>query len=326
MPGWRAGAAAALIAAACCMTAGAASAQDYPTRTITLVAPFPPGGGNDTLARIVAAKLTDALGQQVVVDNRAGAAGVIGTRAVAKAAPDGYTLLLANSSTLGMNPNLYANPGYDVRKDFTPIGLFASMAMGLLTHPDFPAKSVGELVALAKAEPGKHNLGTSAVGSGSYLAAELFKATTEVDMTLIPYKGVAALTNDLVGGHVKVAITVLPPALGSIQAGKLRALAVTSRTRLPLLPDVPTADQSGLPGFEFVLNYGLVAPAGTPPSVIARINRELRTLVNAPDVKARIAAEAGSPLVSTPEEYVADIERDDKKWGPLIRKLGLKVN
>jgi tripartite-type tricarboxylate transporter receptor subunit TctC len=318
--------AAAFLAAACCVVAAASSAQDYPSRTITLVVPFPSGGGNDTLARIVAARLTEALRQQVIVDNRAGAAGVIGTRAVAKAPADGYTLLLANSSTLGMNPNLYANPGYDARHDFAPIGLFASMALGLLTNPVFPANSVADLVALAKAEPKKHNLGTSAVGSGSYLAAELFKATTEVDMTLIPYKGVAALTNDLIGGHIPIAITVLPPALGNIRAGKLRALAVTSRTRLPLLPEVPTAEESGLPGFEFVLNYGLVAPTGTPRPIIAAINRELRALANAPDVKARIAAEAGAPLTSTPEEYAADIERDDKKWGPLIRKLGLKVN
>jgi tripartite-type tricarboxylate transporter receptor subunit TctC len=318
--------AAALFAAASCISAQPLAAQAYPNRTITLVAPFPPGGGNDTLARIVAARLTDALGQQVIVDNRAGAAGIIGTRAVAKAAPDGYTLLLANSSTLAMNPNLHANPGYDPFKDFTPIGLFASMAMGLLTTPDFPATSVAELVARVKAEPGKHNLGTSAIGSGSYLAAELFKATTETDITLVPYKGVAALTNDLIGGHIRIAITVLPPALGNIQAGKLRALAVTSRTRLPLLPDVPTADESGLPGFDVVLNYGLIAPAGTPRAIVVRLNRELRALINLPDVKERIAAEAGTPLASSPEGYTADIERDDKKWGPLIRKLGLKVN
>lgn len=319
-------AAAALVAVACCMPAGTAAAQDYPTRPITLLVPFPAGGGNDTLARIVAAKLTVALGQQVIVDNRPGAAGVIGTRAAAKAAADGYTLLLANSSTLGMNPNLYANPGYDARRDFAPIGLFASMALGFVTHPTFPAKSVGELVARAKAEPGKHNLGTSAIGSGSYLAAELFKAMTKVEMTLVPYKGIAALTTDLLGGHVPVAITALPPALGNIRAGQLRALAVTGPTRLNLLPDVPTAPESGLPGFEFVVNFGLVAPAGTPRGIVNRINRELRALVNLTEVQVRIAAEAGTPLTSSPEEYAADIERDDQKWGPLIRRLGLKVN
>jgi tripartite-type tricarboxylate transporter receptor subunit TctC len=190
--------------------------QDYPSRTITMIVPFPPGGGNDTLARIVAGKLSAALGQQVVADNRPGANGVIAMRSAAKAAPDGYTLLFANSSTTSINPALYASVGYDAHQDFAPIGLLASMSIGIIVKPDFPAKSVAELIALAKKAPGTLNIGTSPPGSGSHLSAELFKARTGIAATLVPYKGAAALTNDLLGGHVPVAFSVLPPALGNI--------------------------------------------------------------------------------------------------------------
>jgi tripartite-type tricarboxylate transporter receptor subunit TctC len=315
----------AMAALLCGMVAGSAAAQDYPGRTITLVAPFPAGGGNDTLARIVAGKLGTALGQQVVVDNRPGANGVIGMRAVAKAAPDGYTLLFANSSTTSINPALYANVGYDVRNDFVPIGMIAQMGIGIVANPSFPAKSVAELIALARKEPGKLNIGTSPPGSGSHLSAELFKATAAIDVTLVPYKGAAALTNDLLGGHIPVIFSVLPPALGNIQAGKLRLLAVTTPKRMSLFPEVPTASEAGLAEFEAVLRYGLLAPAGTPPAVIARLNRELRALAEAADVRERIAQEGGEPLASSAADYAAEMVREDARWGPLIRRLNLKV-
>jgi tripartite-type tricarboxylate transporter receptor subunit TctC len=303
-----------------------AAAQDYPGHTITLIVPFPPGGGNDTVARIVAGKLSAGLGQQVIVDNRGGANGVIAMRAAARAAPDGYTLLFANSSTTSINPALYANVGYDAHKDFAPIGLLAAMGIGIIARPDFPAKSVAELVALAKAKPGSLNIGTSPPGSGSNLAAELFKARAGIDVTLVPYKGAAALTNDLLGGHVPVIFSVLPPALGNVQSGALRVLAVTGGSRLGLLPDVPTVAESGLSGFEAVLKYGLLAPAGTPKPIVERLNRELRTLVASDDVKARIAREGGITLTSSPEDYAADILREDALWGPLIRSLNIKVD
>jgi tripartite-type tricarboxylate transporter receptor subunit TctC len=290
-----------------------------------MIVPFPPGGGNDTIARIVAGKLSAALGREVIVDNRGGANGVVAMRAAAKTAPDGYTLLFANSSTTSINPAMHANVGYDVHKDFAPIGMMAAMGIGIVVKPDFKAKSVAELIAMAKAAPGTINIGTSPPGSGSHLAAELFKARAGIDVTLVPYKGAAALTNDLLGGHVPVIFSVLPPALGNIQSGALKALAVTNKTRLPLLPDVPTTVESGLPGFEAVLNYGLLAPAGTPAPVIARLNRELRTLVQAEDVKARIVREGGVTLQSSPEEYAATIVREDAQWGPLVRSLNLKV-
>ena len=314
-----------LLAALPAASAQDAPKQDYPARLITLVVPFPAGGGNDTMARIVAGKLATALGQQVIVDNRGGANGIIASRQVARAAPDGYTLLFANSSTTSINPALYANVGYDARKDFAPVGLFTASSIGIIVNPSFAAKSVADLIAIAKREPGKLNIGTSPPGSGSHLSAELFKAQAGIEVTLVPYKGAAALTNDLLGGHIPVAFSVLPPALGNIQGGKLRVLAVTGTTRLRLLPDVPTVAESGLPGFDAVLRYGLLAPAGTPRPIIDRLNRELRALVTADDVKERIASEAGVPLASSPEEYAAEIEREDGIWGPLIRKLDIKA-
>ena len=308
-----------------CAGVPGALAQEYPTRTITLVVPYPPGGGVDAMARIMADKLSAALGQQVIVDNRAGGSGLVGTRTVARGTPDGYTLFLGHTGSLSINPSLYANPGFDPRKDFAPIGLIAAMPVALIAHPAFPATSVGDVIALARKDPGKLNLGSSAPGTGSYLCSELFKAMAGVDMAIIPYKGTAALMNDLLGGHVPVAFGVLPPALGNIQAGRLRALAVTSSARFSLLPNVPTVAESGLPGFEAVLHYGLLAPAGTPRPIIERLNKEVRAAVGLEDVKKRIHSEGGDPLTSTPDEYAADLDREETKWSALIRKLGLKV-
>jgi len=314
-----------LAAAAAFFLNGPSDAQTYPARTITIVVPYPPGGGVDTLARIVADKLSAALGQQVIVDNRGGGSGLVGTRSVIRAAPDGYTLMLGHTGSISINPTLYANANFDPRKDLTAIGLIASMQVALIAHPSFPAKSVADVIAMAKKEPGKHNLGTSAIGTGSYLTAELFKSLAGVEMQLVPYKGTAQLMNDLLGGHVPVAFGVLPPALGNIQSGTLRPLAVTGPQRFSLLPDVPTATESGLPGFESVLHYGLVAPAGTPKPIVERLNKELRVLVNTDEVKKRINQDGGDPLTSTPEEYAADIDREETKWGTLIKKLNLKV-
>ena len=302
-----------------------ASAADYPDRVVTLVVPYPPGGGVDAMARVVAAKLSDAFQQQVIVDNKPGAGGTLGTRLVAHAAPDGYTLLLGHTGTLSIDPSLYVHAGYDPRKDFAAIGLVASMPVALLANPSFPAKSVAEFISLAKKEPGKLNLGTAPIGTGGYMSAEHFKSVAGIDVAIIPYKGSAPVINDLLGGHVPVALSVLPPALGNIQAGKLRAIAVTSKKRFSLLPDVPTFDESGLPGFEAVLHYGLLAPAGTPKEIVDKLSAELRKLVDTDDVKKRIHFEGGDPLTSTPAEYAADIDKEETKWGGLVRKLGLKV-
>jgi tripartite-type tricarboxylate transporter receptor subunit TctC len=316
---------AAVVAAVAIFFFGAAAAQDYPTRTISLVVPYPPGGGVDAMARVVAEKLSATLGQQVVVDNRAGGSGLTGTRAFIKSPPDGYTLFLGHTGSISINPSLYANAGFDPRKDFAPVGLIASMPVALLAHPSFPAKTIGEVVTIARKEGSKFNIGTSAVGTGGYLSAELFKAITGVDAAIIPYKGTGQVMNDLLGNHVPIAFGVLPPALGNLQAGTLRAIAVLSPTRFSLLPDVPTANESGLPGFESVLHYGLLAPAGTPRPIIDRLNAALRALVETREVKQRILAEGGDPLTSTPEEYAKDIDSEETKWGTLVRKLNLKV-
>ena len=290
-----------------------AQAQDnYPSRTVTLVVPYPPGGD-------------DALGQQVIVDNRAGGSGLVGTRSVIRSAPDGYTLFLGHTGSISINPSLYANANFDPRKDFTPIGLIASMPVALLAHPSFPAKTIGEVVALAKQQGGKLNIGTSAVGTGGYMTAELFRSITGVQAAIIPYKGTAQLMNDLVGGHVPVAFGVLPPALGNLSAGTLRAIAMIDSRRFSLLPDVPTSAESGLPGFESSLHYGVLAPAGLPRPIVDKLNAAIRTLVNTDDVKKRINNEGGDPLTSTPEEYAKDIDLEERKWGALIKKLNLKV-
>ncbi|MBR1209032.1 tripartite tricarboxylate transporter substrate binding protein [Bradyrhizobium sp. JYMT SZCCT0180] len=300
-------------------------AAEFPARSITLIVPYPAGGGVDAMARVVAQKLSDAFRQTVTVDNRGGGGGTIGTRAVARAAPDGYTLLLGHTGTLSINPSLYTKLGMDPRKDFAPIGLVASMPVALLAHPSFSAKTVAETIALAKKEPGKLNIGTSPVGTGGYMCAELFKAESGIDAAIIPYKGTAPVMNDLLGGHVPVAFGVLPPALGNIAAGQLRAIAVTSKARFSLLPDVPTFDESGMPGFEAVLHYGLLAPSGTPPEIVELLSAELRKLVSDPEVQKRIRLEGGDPLASTPAEYADDIDKEEKKWSKLVHQLGLKV-
>ena len=300
-------------------------AQDYPTRTVTLVVPYPPGGGVDVLARVFAERLSGELGQQVIVDNRVGGSGLVGTRTAIRSAPDGYTLFFGHTGSISINPTLYVHAGFDPRKDFTPVGLFASMPVALLAHPSFPAKTIGEVVAHAKKEGGKFNIGTSAVGTGGYLSAELFKSVTGVQATIVPYKGTAQLMNDLLGGHVPVAFGVLPPAMGNLSAGTLRGVAILDKRRFSLLPDVPTSNESGLPGFESVLHYGLLGPAGMPRPIVDKLNAAMRKVAATDEVKKRINNEGGDPLVSSPEEYAADIASEADKWGTLIRKLNLKV-
>jgi tripartite-type tricarboxylate transporter receptor subunit TctC len=303
----------------------ASHAEDYPARTVTIIVPYTPGGGVDAMARIIAQKMSESLHQSFVVDNRAGGGGTIGYRLVARAAPDGYMLFLGHTGTISINPGLYADLGMDPRKDFSPIGLIASMPVALLANPSFPAKTVADVIALARKEPGSFNIGTSAVGTGGYMCAELFMSEAGVKATLIPYKGTAPVMNDLLSGQVPIAFGVLPPALGNIQAGKLRAIAVTSKKRFSLLPDVPTFDESGMPGFEAVLHYGLLAPFGTPPDVVNKLGAELQKLAVDPQVQERIHLEGGDPLTSTPAEYARDIDVEETKWGSLVRKLNLKA-
>jgi tripartite-type tricarboxylate transporter receptor subunit TctC len=298
--------------------------QTYATRPVTLVIPFPPGGGNDALGRMVADKMSKSLGQQIVVENRGGAGGTIATRAVARSAPDGYTILLAYTGTLAINPSLYANPGYDPRRDFAPIGLIAGLPSVLVVHPTLPVRSVAELIAFAKARPGRIDY-AFVPGTVGHITTELFASTAGIDFTRIPYKGNGPAMTDLLGGHVAMMFLSILPVLEHVRAGTLNALAVTSATRSELLPEVPTIAQAGLPGFSAVIHYGLLAPLATPRDVIGELNMALRDALSADDVRARVAAEGAVSLPGTPADYAADIDAEETRWGALVRKLKLKV-
>src|SRR5262249_41372621 len=254
---------------------GAAAAQDYPNRPITLVVPFPPGGSTTIVARIVADKLSEALGQQIVVDNRGGAGGTIATRAVSKTAADGYTILLGYTGTLAIGPTLYPSAGYDPRKDFDAIGLIGHAPNSLVVHPSFNVQSVKDLIAYAKANPGKVNYGSAGVGTVSHVSGVYFASAAGIEITHVPYKGTGPALTDLLGGHIPMAFAPIPATHANIAEGKLRGLAVTSAKRSSLLPDVPTIAEAGVPGFEASLYYGLVAPAGTPRPIGAKLNETL---------------------------------------------------
>src|SRR6476660_4988659 len=295
-------------------------AEEYPSRTVSLVVAFPAGGGVDTVGRVIAQKLTDALGQQVIVVNRPGAGSVIGTRDVARAQPDGYTLLL-----LVTGAGLPENPGYDMAKDFAPVGLIASVPIVIMSNASVPVKTLSQVIALAKKEGDKITVGTQPAPTLNYFGAEQFKAMTGTKITIVTYKGTGPLTNDLVGGHVMLAFNTLPPAIGNIQTGALRAIAVGSPQRMAAIPDVPTIAESGMPGLEIVQYYGLVAPAGTPQPILARLNNELRAIVTSDEFKKRIVADGGGPAPSTPEEHASNMAREEGKWNAMIKKLGLKL-
>jgi tripartite-type tricarboxylate transporter receptor subunit TctC len=302
-----------------------ASAQDYPSRPITLVVPYAAGGGNDVMARTVADKMSRSLGQQIVVDNRPGAGGNIATRQVAKAAPDGYTLVIGGTGTLAVNPTLYANAGYDPRKDFAPVGLIGESALIVLVHPSLPARSIPELIALAKQEPGKLNYASAGVGSGIHLGWILFEMMADVKLTHVPYRGTGPALTDLLGGHVAMYMSSLPSAIGLVRDGKVRALAVTSAKRSAAFPDVPTVAEAALPGFEVVLQYGIVAPAGTPAPIIAKLNAALREALASPDTIERMAKDGTEPRPTSPEEYATAIDREETKWSAVVKKAGVKA-
>ena len=318
----------ALVAAICAtLGIGPADAQQYPNRPITLIIPQPPGGSNDIMARAVADKLSASLGQQVVVENRAaGGSGTVATRQVAHgASPDGYTILLGYTSTLATGPSLFRNAGYDPRKDFAPIGLIASAPALLLVHPSLPVRDVKDLIAMMKSSSEPFQVGTPGTGTVNYLAAVLFAEQAGVKAQYIPYKGSNALATDLIGGHVKVGFNPIPVSRAALESGLIRALAGTSLKRSTAFPDLPTVAESGLPGFDAVLNYGLVAPAGTPAPIIERFNKELRAALATEEVKRRLHQEGAEPMPTTPAEHAAIIDREETKWSTLIKSIGLKA-
>ena len=314
-----------VFVAALIVAAAPALAQDYPTRPITLIVPYAAGGGNDVMARIVADKMGAALGQPIVVENRGGAGGSIATRAVAHAPADGYTLGLGGTGTLAIDPTLYPNVGYDPRKDFAPIGLIATSALVVLVHPSVPAKTIPELIALAKQEPGKLAYASAGVGSGIHLGAELFAYMAGIKLTHVPYKGSAPALTDLLGGHVQIYFSSLPPAIGLVQDGKVRALAVTGPERSKIFPDLPTVAEAALPGYAAVLHYGIVAPARTPKPVVDKLAAALSTAIASPDVARKIATDGAEIMGMTPAEYAADIDREEAKWSEVVRRSGAKA-
>jgi tripartite-type tricarboxylate transporter receptor subunit TctC len=303
-----------------------AAAQDYPSRPITIVVSTAAGGGNDIMARVIGERMSRILGQQIVVENRPGAGGTTATRQIAKSAPDGYTLGLGNTGTLAQGPAFYTNAGYDPTRDFTAIGLIANAPVMIVVHPDVPAKSLQELIALAKREPGKLGYGSGGAGTPNHLVGAMFSNAANVSLIHVPFRGAGPAVAALVGNHVAMMFAGLPSVIGNIKSGVLRPLAVTSLKRIAALPDVPTAAEAGLPGFEAAQRYGLIAPAGLPPAITAKLSAALREALTSDEVKTRIDAEGAEPLPSTPEDYVKDIESEWVKWSKVVKDAGVTAN
>jgi tripartite-type tricarboxylate transporter receptor subunit TctC len=304
---------------------GPAVAQTYPTRPITLVVPFAPGGSASTAARSVADKMGEALGQQIVVDNRGGAGGTVATRAVAKAAPDGYTILVVTSATVGTSPSLFQNVGYDPRKDFEPIGLIAATPNLIAVHPSFPARSLTELIKIGKETAEPIAYGSPGTGTLNHLTVELLAYRTGMKVSHVPYKGAAPALNDLLGGHIGVLISAIPNAHSHILAGTIYGLAVTGAKRSGLLPNLPTFAEAGLPGYDVPLRWGLAAPAGTPRAIVEKLNSALNAALATDEVRQRLAVEGAEPEPTTPEAYAGIIDREVTMWSDLVKAAGIKA-
>ena len=315
----------ALAGLLCLGGAGLAQAQDYPTKPVRFVVPFAPGGTTDVLARLLGEKLSVSLGQQFVIDNQAGAGGNIGTAQVAKAEPDGYTILMGTVGTHAINQSIYPRLPFDPIKDFAPITLVATVPNVLVVNPEVPANSVAELIALAKAKPGELNFASSGNGSSIHLSGELFKVMAGVDMVHVPYKGSGPAVIDLLGGQVEMMFDNLPSSAPHIKAGKLRPLGVTSKERSPTLPDVPTIAEAGVPGYEALSWFGVLAPAGTPDAVVARLQEEIAKALADPAMQARFAELGAVPVGDTPAEFAAFIGTETAKWADVVQKAGITL-
>src|SRR5687768_7987761 len=303
-----------------------AAAQSFPAKPIRVIVPSPPGDGSDVVARLIGEKLAAAWGQQVVVDNRPGAGGRIGTELAAKAAPDGYTWIMGNAGSHGINGGLYRNLPYDLEKDFAPITQIMRAPNALVVSPSLGVGSVAELIALLKKNPGKYSYGSGGNGSSAHLSAELFKSMAGVDIVHIPYKGATLALTDLIAGNVVMFMGNLPPAMGHIKAGRIKALAVTTPARSKFVPELPTVSESGLKGFETVAWFGLIAPAGTPADVITRTREEVARITHTPELRARIESLGGEPVGNTPQEFATIIRADIAKWRRVVDAANIKVD
>jgi tripartite-type tricarboxylate transporter receptor subunit TctC len=316
-----------LVIAACttALTAVVAGAADtYPVKPIRLIVPFPPGGPADALARMVGDRLSASLGQSVIVDNRPGAAGNIGMELAAKAAPDGYTLVLAPAGNLTVNPSLYRNVPYDVARDFAPVTVIAAVPNILVVNPAVPAQDLADLIRYAKANPGRLNYSSPGSGSGAHLAGELLKSAAGIDVVHVPYNGIAPAVTAVIAGDVQLMFAGAPSALPQVNGGKLRALAVASPKRIVAAPALPTLDESGLPGFDVTSWYSIVAPAGTPPAVIERLQREIARALDNPDIRAKLAGLGAEPIGNSPAEFAAMIKSETAKWSKIVKDANIK--
>jgi tripartite-type tricarboxylate transporter receptor subunit TctC len=301
-------------------------AQDaYPSRPVRFILPFPPGGGTDILGRIIAERLSANLGQPVVIENRGGAGGNVGAEAAARSAPDGYTIVLVAPS-LAISPSLYSKLNYDPVKDFAPVSLVATVPNVMVTHPSVPAQTLQEFIALARLRPGGMNFGSGGSGTSNHLAGELFNIVTGTKLVHVPYKGVNLAMNDVLSGQIHLVVIGVPAAAPHIKAGRLRGLALIAPQRAPAVPEVPTVAEAGLNDFEVTTWYGVLAPAGTPRPIVARLNAELVKIMHSPDTRERLAAMATDPLTSTPEEFSAYLREEIAKWAEVVRKANLKAD
>ena len=306
--------------------ASAVAQSAYPSKPLRLVSPFPPGGVVDTVSRVVAQKLSESLGQPVVVENKVGAGGNIAAEFVSKAPPDGYTLLMGSIATHAINLSLYSRMPYDAERDFLPVSLAATNTNLVVVNPSFPAGSIAELIVYAKANPGKLNYGTAGAGTAQHLAGELFKTTAGIDMVHVPYKGAAPAINDLLAGQIPLMFVDISISLPHVRAGRLRALAVTAGKRIPQLPEVPTVADSGLPGFEVNAWFGVFVPAGTPREIVNRLNADMVRGLAAPEVRERLVALGVEPVTNTPEQFAAFVKSEITKWGRIVRISGAKAD
>ena len=301
-------------------------AQDFPTKPIKLIVPFPPGGPNDIIARVVASKMQELIGQPVVIDNRGGAGGVIGTDAVAKAEPDGHTIAITSAGALAISKSLQEKVPYDSLKDLKPVTLVAKVPELLVVANNVPASSMKELLALAKSRPGKMNFASTGPGSMPHLAGEMFRITADIDIVHVPYKGAAPAVNDIIGQQVEMVFLDIPVLLPQVQSGKVKPIAIGSRERAASLPDVPTTGEVGLPQIEAENWYGMVAPAATPPSVIARLHKVTAEALKAPEVKEKLASQGAILVGNTPEEFAAYIQSEIDKWAKVAKAANIKPN
>lgn len=314
-----------LLILLCLLVPGFAAAQDYPSKPIRIVIPYPPGGASDVTARLLGQKMSEAWGQQVVPDNRPGANGIVALEHVARSAPDGYTLLMANLGPNAINPAVYAKLPYDAVRDFSTITLTTLVPQVLVASPSLEAKNIAELVALARANPGKINYGTGGNGSANHLAVELMASIAGVKLTAVPYKGDAPAMADAISGQVSMTLPTVLAATPHIKSGKLRPLAVTTKTRVASLPDVPTMQEAGIPGYESVSWGGIMAPAGTPPAIIARLHAEISRILKLPDIQERMEALGSTVVGSGPAEFSAFLQAEIRKWDAVAKRAGIRV-